>query len=260
LSGEVLPIPQDFHRFHAVAISSSRGQSSSGTAVAQRSCALGACSGRVQQLAVGIAALARESQAVPNQRQTTFPVDPMFPGRWSPRAFDGAAMPETDLLTMLEAARWAPSSINLQPWRFVYGLRDTPEWARLFALVEPSNQTWVQSASALVVLVSKTMRTRSDGVEVTSRAHAFDAGAAWAMLALQARLMGYFAHAMGGITVDLVLPILGFPDNGYRPEVAIAIGHAADPAVLTDEQRLREVPNQRKPLAETVFKGMFRPE
>ena len=167
-------------------------------------------------------------------------------------------MAETDLLSMLEAARWAPSSINLQPWRFVWALRDTADWRRLFALLEPGNQKWVQTASALVFLVSKTMRTRTDGEEVANRAHAFDAGAASAMLALQARLMGYHAHAMGGILLDEVLPALGFPDNGYRAEVAIAVGRAANPASLTDEQRLREVPNQRKALAEVAFKGMYR--
>lgn len=194
---------------------------------------------------------------MPNPRQPGYSVDPLFPGRWSPRVFDCSAMPETDLLSMLEAARWAPSSINLQPWCFVWALRDTADWQRLFALLEPGNQKWVQTASALVVLVSKTMRTRADGVEVPLRSHAFDAGAAWAMLALQARVMGYHAHAMGGILVDEVLPALGFPDNGYRAEVAIAVGRAADPATLTDEQRLREVPNQRKSLAEFAFKGRY---
>ena len=200
----------------------------------------------------------RKPVTLPNPRQPTYPVDPLFPGRWSPRVFDGGAMAETDLLSMLEAARWAPSSINLQPWRFVWALRDTADWRRLFALLEPGNQKWVQTASALVFLVSKTMRTRTDGVEVANRAHAFDAGAACAMLALQARLMGYHAHAMGGILLDEVLPALGFPDNGYRAEVAIAVGRAANPDSLTGEQRLREVPNQRKALDEVAFKGMYR--
>ena len=194
----------------------------------------------------------------PKPRLSEHPVDPLFPDRWSPRRFDGAPMPEEDLLTMLEAARWAPSSINLQPWRYVYALRGSAEWPRLFALVEDGNQQWAGTASALVFLVSKTHRTRSDGAEVANRSHAFDAGASSAMLALQARMLGYHAHAMGGIHLDQVLPALGFPDNGYRPEVAIAIGRRADPATLTEEQQARDVPNQRKVLAETVFKGRFR--
>ena len=193
----------------------------------------------------------------PSPRLPGHPVDPQFPGRWSPRQFDGAPMPEADLLTMLEAARWAPSSINLQPWRFVYALNGSADWPKLFALLEDGNRNWVQTAPALVFLVSKTHRTKADGTQAANRAHAFDAGTAWAMLALQARMLGYYAHAMGGIHLDQVLPALGFPDNGYRPEVAIAIGRRADPATLTDEQRLREVPNQRKPLAETVFNGRF---
>lgn len=195
--------------------------------------------------------------ADPLPRLSQTPVDPQFTGRWSPRQFDGSAMAERDLLTMLEAARWAPSSINLQPWRYVYALRDTPDWQHLLGLLEEGNRKWAQTASALVFLVSKTQRTKTDGTEAANRAHAFDAGASWAILALQARVLGYFAHAMGGIHLDQVLPALGFPDNGYRPEVAIAIGRRADPARLSDEQRAREVPNQRKPLAETAFRGKF---
>lgn len=193
----------------------------------------------------------------PLPRLSETPVHKQFTDRWSPRQFDGSVMTERDLLTMLEAARWAPSSINLQPWRYVYALRDTPDWLRLFGLLEEGNQKWVQTASALVVLVSKTQRTKADGTEAANRAHAFDAGASWVLLALQARMLGYYAHAMGGIHLDQALPALGFPDNGYRPEVAIAIGRRADPTTLTEDQRTREVPNQRKPLADMAFKGRF---
>jgi len=77
-----------------------------------------------------------------NGRTAAYPIDPLFLERWSPRAFTGEAMTETDLMTILEAARWAPSSYNSQPWRFIYGRRGTPAWDRIFALLNPFNQSW----------------------------------------------------------------------------------------------------------------------
>ena len=79
-----------------------------------------------------------------NSRTADYPIDPMFLERWSPRAFTGEPISETDLLTMLEAARWAASSYNSQPWRFIYARRDTPHWDRFLDLLVPHNQSWVK--------------------------------------------------------------------------------------------------------------------
>ena len=91
-----------------------------------------------------------------NPRRADYPIDPMFIRRWSPRAFTGEPVPEADLRSMFEAARWAPSSSNLQPWRFFYALAETPHFAKFLALLSEGNQIWAKNAGALIVLVSKT--------------------------------------------------------------------------------------------------------
>ena len=114
-----------------------------------------------------------------NGRTSEFDVDPMFLERWSPRAFTGEAMPQDVLMSLFEAAHWAPSAFNGQPWRFVYAHRDTPEWDRLFDVLIPYNQAWVKNASVLMYAISDRFR-RAEGREpVPVRSHSFDTGAAW---------------------------------------------------------------------------------
>jgi nitroreductase len=88
------------------------------------------------------------------QRQPDYPIHEMFLNRWSPRAFTAQPITQEELLTMLEAARWAASSYNSQPWRFLYALRDTSAWERFLNLLVPFNQSWAQESSALVFLIS----------------------------------------------------------------------------------------------------------
>jgi nitroreductase len=130
-------------------------------------------------------------------RQPDHEVDPLFLERWSPRAFDGSEMPEPDLLTLFEAARWAPSAFNSQPWRFLYARRGDADWERFLGLLIPWNQGWAHSASALVYILSDSLpfTDRKSGEPQPSSTHSFDAGAAWACLALQATRMRYCAPA-----------------------------------------------------------------
>ena len=86
-------------------------------------------------------------------RESDRPIDPLFLERWSPRAFDGSLVPQEDLETMLEAARWAPSAFNSQPWRFLYARRDTEHWPRFLGLLSTYNQSWAKNAAALLILV-----------------------------------------------------------------------------------------------------------
>ncbi len=83
-----------------------------------------------------------------NSRDTDYPVDPLFLDRWSPRAYDGKPMPKDDVLTILDAARWAPSASNQQPWRFVYGLNGSAEWENFVGLLMEGNQRWAKNSSA----------------------------------------------------------------------------------------------------------------
>lgn len=191
------------------------------------------------------------------RREPDYPVDPVFVQRWSPRAFDASTMPLADLHTMLEAARWAPSAYNIQPWRFVYALRGDEHWDDFLGLLDPLNEVWARHASALVFVVSDSLIPSQDSnVRKPSRTYRFDAGAAWAHLALQATALGYQAHAMAGIRFDAVNPELSVPDR-YRVEIAVAIGRQASLALLPPALREREVPSDRLPLNRIAFAGRF---
>jgi nitroreductase len=192
-----------------------------------------------------------------NSRTTEYPIDPLFLQRWSPRAFTGAPISEYELLTLLEAARWAPSSYNSQPWRFIYARRDTEHWPKLLGLLTEYNRSWAHAASALVIVVSKTtLLPRGADKEIPSWSHSFDTGAAWAHLALQAARSGWAAHGMVGFDRERAIAELGVPD-GYRVEAAIAIGKQGDKSLLPEALQAREAPSDRLPLAQIAGEGSF---
>ena len=195
------------------------------------------------------------TQASP--RKSEYPIDPMFLDRWSPRAFTGETISEHDLLTMLEAAHWAPSSYNSQPWRFLYARRDTPHWAKFLDLLVPFNQSWARDASALVIIVSNSvMRAPGADADVPARTHSLDAGTASGYFALQARTMGWYVHGMSGIDFDRAFAELKVP-KGYHVEAAYAVGKLGDKSKLPEMLQQKEQPNERRPLSEVVFEGGF---
>ena len=166
-------------------------------------------------------------------------------------------MPHADLLTILEAARWSPSSYNIQPWRFLYSQRQDSNWQRYLEVLLPFNLEWAQHASALVILLSDTLVPGgAEQAQKLSQTNSFDAGAAWAQLALQATSLGYHAHGMAGVDVEKIRDTFEVPDR-YRVEIAIAVGIKADPSALPDSLRQREYPSDRLPLDEIAFAGAF---
>ena len=192
-----------------------------------------------------------------NGRKASHPIHEMFLERWSPRAMNAEPIQKEELFTMLEAARWAASSYNSQPWRFLYALRDTPSWERFLNLLVPFNQSWAKGASALVFLISNsTMRSPQSGNEVPSPTHSFDAGTASGYFALQASLMGWYAHGMAGFDKERAFEELGVP-KGYKVEAVYAVGKEGDPTSLPQELRDREKPSDRRPLEELVFEGQY---
>ena len=188
-------------------------------------------------------------------RTSDYPIDPLFLERWSPRAFTGEAISETDLMTMFEAARWASSSYNSQPWRFVYARRDTPDWERMLGLLIEHNRSWAKDAAALVVLASSsTLIPPGKDKPIPSHSHSADAGSAWAHFSLQATRMGWHTHAMVGLDMDRAFAELGFSE-GYRVEMAFVVGRKGDKSKLPDALQQREMPSSRLPLSQVVFEG-----
>lgn len=192
-----------------------------------------------------------------NNRVSSQAIDPLFLKRWSPRAFDGSPLGESDILKLIEAARWAPSASNTQPWRFIYALNGGERWQDLFDLLIPFNQGWAANASALVFIVSDTVAREADGsIKGPFYSHAFDTGAAWGMFALQAAMDGLFTHGMTGLDFDKAPAVLGLPE-GYRVEAAVAVGRIGDKTQLPEYLQERETPSGRKPLEEIAFSGRF---
>ena len=166
-----------------------------------------------------------------NGRTADHPIDPMFLERWSPRAFTGENLAAEDMLTMLEAARWAPSCYNSQPWRFVYARRDTPHWDRFLDLLAPFNRSWATAASALMILVSNSlMRPPGSDKDVPSTTHSFDTGTASGYFALQANKMGWHVHGMVGFDKERAFAELNVPpaiaSRPRMPSAASAIRRA----------------------------------
>jgi nitroreductase len=200
----------------------------------------------------------RPSNGRPEMARTAdYPIASQFLERWSPRAFADELLSENALMSMLEAARWAPSSYNVQPWRFIYGLRGEPAFDTLLDLLVPGNQAWAAKAAALVFIASKrTMRPRGAEADAPSYSHSFDAGAAWGSMALQAHLDGWATHGMTGVDFPRAAEVLGVPED-FRLEAAIAIGRPGDKAILPPHFQAMEQPNDRMPLSAMTFKGRF---
>jgi len=195
-----------------------------------------------------------------NNRKADYPINPIFLERWSARSFTGEPMPEADLLTMFEAARWSQSSGNGQPWRFSYTLRTEPNWQQYADFLVEGNQAWAHNASALVICISKLRTSPTDGSEPRRiPTHSLDTGAAMQSFTLQASMMGYIAHPMAGIHADKIRAELGFAEEDYVAEAAIAVGRLAPREMLSERFRGREVQSQRKPMSEILFKGSFNP-
>jgi nitroreductase len=165
----------------------------------------------------------------------------------------GETLSEQELLTLFEAARWAPSTFNEQEWRFLFARRDTPNWDAFFGLLVEANQEWCNRAAVLVVALAHKVFTRNGK---PNPVHMFDCGSAWENLALQASAMGLVAHAMQGFDGEKARQILGVPDN-YAIPAMIALGRPGDPNDLPEDVREREKPSGRRPARESICEGVF---
>ena len=188
------------------------------------------------------------------QRKSQYPMSEFILNRWSPRALSEELMTDEQMMTLFEAARWAPSSYNAQLWRFVYGKRGTKHFERLLNLLVPFNQSWAKNASFLILVISRDNFIYNDK---PSRTHSFDTGAAMENLALQGYINGFVVHGMEGFDYDKAKTECNIPD-GYTVEAMFAVGKPGNIEDLPQELREREVLSDREPLATLLFEGTFK--
>lgn len=189
-------------------------------------------------------------EEVAQVRQAAYPIDPAVLNRWSPRSFLEKEVPENTLLSVLEAAHWAPSAFNAQPWRFIVA-RTREQREKFFPFIGEFNRSWCEKAPVLVLIVSKTV---TDKGEFPS--HAFDTGAAWGFLALEAAKQGLATHAMTGFDFAKAREILEIPEE-HAIQALVAIGYQGPKENLPEGIRAREVPSQRVPVKDVLYEGSF---
>lgn len=183
------------------------------------------------------------------------PILDVIANRWSPYGFDQKPVPAEDMRSVFEAARWAASSFNEQPWRYIVASRDdTEEFERLLSCLVETNQAWASSVQVLALGVAKLEFTHNGK---TNAAAIHDLGQASASLSLEATSRGLSVHQMGGILPDRARELYGVPE-GYQVVTALAFGYAADPDSLPEGIKKRDTtPRDRKPLNEIVFGGKW---
>jgi nitroreductase len=187
-------------------------------------------------------------------RKSTYPINPLILNRWSPRSMSGEELDNEEIMSLFEAARWAPSSYNNQPWRFIYAKRNTEHWARLFSLLADGNRTWAKNSALLVVVIS---RKNFEYNEKPARTHQFDTGAAWENLALEAFSRGIVAHGMQGFDYDKARIDLEIPTD-FEVMAMIAIGTKGPRENLPPELQEKEKLTDRKSLKDIVMEGIYR--
>jgi nitroreductase len=171
--------------------------------------------------------------------------------RWSPRSFSDRQVSASDLQTLFEAARWAASSYNEQPWRFLVGTRGSDTWQKIVSVLSEFNQMWAKSAS---VLILDAARTRFSHNNTPNPVALYDLGASAATLCYQATALGLHTHQMAGYDRDAARKVFGVPDE-YEFGAVIALGYLGEPSALNVPHMLEQEisPRQRKPLREFVF-------
>lgn len=181
-------------------------------------------------------------------------IHPLIFSRWSPRAMTGDPIDDNDLMALFEAAKWAPSSYNNQPWRFLYAKKDSPSWPLFFELMIDFNKGWTQKAGALILAVSN---TKFEHNKKPCRTHSFDTGAAWMAMALEGASRGLVVHGMEGFDYEKAKKSLEIPED-HQVEALIAVGKRAAPETLGSELLQRENPSTRKAIEQFITEGKFK--
>lgn len=188
---------------------------------------------------------------------TQAPIHDVIANRWSPRAYDATkAVNKTQIISLLEAARWAPSCFGDEPWRFIVWDKnqDAAAWQKAYDCIVPGNQTWAKDAPVLILICADTLFSHN---EKPNRWSNYDTGAAAVSLCLQATSMGLATHQMGGFDGEKARAAFGIPEQIEMMSM-LAVGYAADADTLSDELKERELaPRKRRPLGELFYDGVW---
>ena len=198
--------------------------------------------------------MSTRQKSPPPARSPEAPIDEIFLDRWSRKSLSSRPIPAESVRSLFEAARWAPSASNAQPWLFIFNDDDeTLERAR--PLLNPNNRVWAQRAPLLVFVFAR--RTHPENGKPL-RTGAFDTGAAWLAFALQAHRLGLSTRAMGGIDHQAAHDVLEVPRDLYESMAAIAVGYPGERQDLPPDLAERELPSSRRPVSTFAFKGCYR--
>jgi nitroreductase len=186
---------------------------------------------------------------------TDNPINDLIKNRWSPVAFDDRPIERETIFSLFEAARWAPSCFNEQPWSFIIAEKSKAEdFTRMLACLSEANREWAQSAYLLIISVAK---LHFDHNGKSNRHAQYDTGAATISLVLQATALGLHAHQMAGFSVERAREVYQIPES-HQPLTAIAVGYGGDPDALPENLRKRnEAPRKRKPISEFIYTGSW---
>ena len=171
--------------------------------------------------------------------------DKVFIERWSPRSFVPNTIPELDLKKIIDAARWSPSTMNEQPWLFFTASRETSKFQEFVKCLNEGNQVWANQSSLIGFIIAR--KFFKNKPRENSLAD-FDCGAAWMALTIQARLLGYYTHGMGGIDRVKIEELLNLDVKKQKVMMGFALGKRADASALPEELRKKEIPSSREEL------------
>jgi len=185
--------------------------------------------------------------------QSEYPVHNLILERWSPRAFSDKPVPQDLLRSIFEAARWAPSSSNEQPWAYLVATKDNQDnFEKMLSVLVEFNANWAKSAPVLAIAVSELAFAKNNA---PNRNAQYDTGAATMLLSMEATSNGLFVHQMAGFDPEKARQVFGIP-AGWDAIAAVAVGYAGDPDSLPPPLRDREIaPRTRKPISEFVMSG-----
>lgn len=182
-------------------------------------------------------------------RPVTRQVHPMILARRSLREMTGQSIKDEELMSLFEAARWAPSHFNTQTWRFVYAKRGSKYWDQYLDALSPGNRKWAKNAGVLMVVLSK-LTNNYKGRKEPVPSHSFDTGSAWMAMALEGTARGLVVHAMGGFDPKKAADMIGLKSKEYRIEAMIAVG-------IRDKSVGPEKTTQRNEVEKFISEGIF---